>query len=310
MKRIIAFIITVLLLSSCIFITASADGLVVSFSEDYDQLYYKGYRYSQFNDKWLEVEDSNYLKNIELASREQNEINLNLRANPQETVLYADIEFIDSGLSLSAAFIREDLLAEYNNIITGNGNEYRICDWYDYDDYISADKSSLLGEKVILYGNDFFDYYYNFTVYTPSRDGSFMVIPGEILVLDGANYYVDYNEVGAASPHEFYPEEENAFIAYKITDETLCAQIEKMYEDKYSDLEFFNDDSFTEKIALIFCVIIFAILPFVIFVLSFIFAIRSRTVYKKFFFTISVLSVSELIVFAIITILMTVFKYQ
>ena len=92
---------------------------------------------------------------------------------------------------------------------------------------------------------------------------------------------------------------------YKITDPQFKEQIDKAIAEYYADsYGFLDNENTTQKISDIVLVIIFLILPFAVFVLFFVLALRSKTKYKKFFRTIYILALILTLVFLILAIIL------
>ena len=85
----------------------------------------------------------------------------------------------------------------------------------------------------------------------------------------------------------------------RLTDEKLLGEI-KICEEKYYDYEYgyLENDKFTDTVSKIFFIIVFAIAPAVVFVVSLILAIKSKkSLYKKLLFATCGISVAEIVTF-------------
>ena len=141
-----------------------------------------------------------------------------------------------------------------------------------------------------------------FPVVVASSDGNLTAYKGALITIDDDCYYVDFEEAHIESWYDFNPYDYAELPAYEISDTELIASIQEGEDAYYSDdFGFLLDDSFTEAVSAVFLIFVFAIIPFAIFVVFLILAIRSKTVYKKMFRLIYILSAAELAVFAIVT---------
>ena len=85
----------------------------------------------------------------------------------------------------------------------------------------------------------------------------------------------------------------------RLTDEKLLGEI-KICEEKYYDYEYgyLENDKFTDTVSKIFFIIIFAIAPAIVCVVTFILALKSKkALYKKLLFATCAISVAEIITF-------------
>lgn len=300
MKKIISVIITFILLFSCLGLTAFANPASASISDDYQKLYIDGNSYSRFNTSMMNVEYFSYDFPVELSATQKESLDeIILQANEDATLICAKIIFKD-GAVLTVEFLRDDYLELYNEITVGETATYTIDFHYPEGNTVTTKKEALYGNGILL-GADKLEWCDYFPVIAESSDGRLSVYKGSLIIFEENYYYVDFKEAGIESWYEFDPYECAKLPAYEISDPELISSIQKAEDTYYSDdLGFFFDDSFTEAISLVFLIIVFAIVPFVIFVLFLILAIRSKTVYKKMFRIIYMLSAAELVVFAIV----------
>lgn len=329
MKKIISLGFIILLLLSCFSFTAlgtkdyvyyeeeiygqeiyidSNPDAVITLSEDYKTLYCGDEVYTRFSDSTVNVDIINNVANVvELSDTQKKEIEeVSVETNEAGSIIWADIYFND-GANLKVAFLNEDYIEEYNNIMEGESGNYTINFGWPEENIVKAQKESFFGESVNLFINQFVltDY---FDVVAMASDESFYVSKGQLLIYDDEYYYVDFEKAEVDS-EDFYIENYSNLVAYKITDMDLRLQIEEAMQKYYDDdLGIFFDDDFTESVANIFLIVIFAVIPFAIFVTFLILALRSKTIYKKFFTVICALSASELFIFAVVTIYLLILK--
>lgn len=301
MKKIISVIIPVLLLFSCLGLTAFAENSSVTISDDYQKLYLDGNSYSRFNNSTIEVEYFSFNADVELNATQQELIDeVVLETNENITIISADIYFKD-GAVLSVGFLHDDYLEIYNEISTGQITECIIDFEWPEGNTVVTEKTALLGDAVTLYGDDlkWCDYY---PVIIKTSDESLTLYEGALLIINDEYYYTDFSEAAVANWYDFNPYDYSELPAHKITDTELLASIKAAEEEYYSDdLGFLYDDNLTETVSAVFLIFVFAIVPFAILVVFLVLAIRSKTVYRKMFSTICILSGAELAIFAIIT---------
>ena len=301
MKKLKYLILTVILLFSCLGFTAFAEGSAATISDDYQTLCIDGNTYSRFNASMIDADYYVVDVSVELTALQQETIDkIEFSMTEDSIVAYADIYFKDGG-NLYAGFLRDDYLKMYNELSTSENGEYIIDFQYPEDNIVPVEKSKLFGNPVVLTYEDleWCDYY---SVVMRSEDENLSVYKGSIIFIDDDGYYVDYEEVGVKSWYEFDPYEYEELPAYEISDEELIASLREGESAYYADdFGFFYDDNFTETLSAVFLIFVFAIVPFVILVVFLVLAIRSKTVYRKMFAAISILSGAELVIFAIIT---------
>ena len=126
MKKLISTIIMTMLLFSCLGLTAFANPLLATISDDYQKLYLGGDTYSRFNASMMEVEYFDADIKVELNAAQQETIeDVFLQINADTTFIYADICFKD-GAVLSVEFLRDDYLEIYNEISVSENRAYII----------------------------------------------------------------------------------------------------------------------------------------------------------------------------------------
>lgn len=300
MKKISSFIIITILLFSCLGFTVFANPASVTISDDYQELYLDGNTYSRFDTSSLEGE--HYIDNIpvELSDAQEELLReVSIETNATFTVIYADIHFKD-GAVLSVGYLRNDYVKMYNEMIAGQNSEYVIDFEYPDDNTVTVSKSILYGENIVLNSEDLGSCTF-YPVVVESEDGILTVYKGSLLAVNERYYYVDFQEATVKSYYDFNPYAYNELPAYEITDTNALASIREAEGSYYSDgLGFLLDDNFTNKVSAIFLIIVFAVIPFAIFVVFLILAIRSKTEYKKMFRTIYIFSATLLVVFTIV----------
>lgn len=301
MKKTISIIIITILLFSCLGLPVFAE-TPATISDDYQTLSMDGRSYSRVNTSMLEVDYYETLdEQIELSQAQQETVKeIRLEANAyRRNIVSAHITFYD-GATLSVSFLQNDYLEKYNQIVSGQVQEYIIDFEWPEGNTVKAKKADILGNSVTLTDSDleWCNYFY---VTAQSDDGTLAAITGALIIVDNAYYYVDFAESSIEDGYSFNPYDHPELSAHEITNADLLSNImdaeEKYYDD---DLGFLYDNDLSETISAVFMILIFAIVPFVTFILFLILSIRSKTVYKKLFRTIYILSAAELVVFTIV----------
>lgn len=301
MKKRITTFIMIALLFSFLGLTTLAAPSSATLTEDYQALSLNGKTYSRFNISDAETDYQTLDVNVELSPTQQESISeVAFQGNENESLIYVDIAFKD-GSSLTAGFVRDDFVDEYINITAGQVDKYVIDFEYPEGNILSVSKNKFYGDKVLLNSNqlEWCDY---FSITAATDDVSISVYVGSLLIVEEDYYFVDFKEQNLGNRNDFYPFDYSELQAYKITDSETIERIQAAEDDYYSeDLGFLFDDELGETISAVFLIVVFGIVPGVIFLMFLFLAIRSKTVYKKMFRTIYLVSGFELIVFGIIT---------
>ncbi len=300
MKKLISIVIMSILLFSCIGLTAFASPLSATISDDYQKLYLDGNTYSRFNTSMVEVDYFDTNIPVELnAAQEETIDKVSLQVNADTTFIYANISFKD-GAVLSAEFLRDDYLEIYNEISFNENGSYMIDFEYPEGNIVTAAKADLFGNSVTL-TEDELEWCSYYPVWIQNDDGTLTAYKGSLIIIEDEYYYVNYEDIKLENWYHFDPYEYDELPAYEISNAELIADIQAAEESFYSDdFGFLFDDSLTKAVSTVFLIFVFAIIPFAIFVVFLILAIRSKTIYKKMFRFIYILSAAELVVFAIV----------
>ena len=300
MKKYLICIITAILLFSCLSMTAFAENTAPTISDDYQTIYINGETYSRFNASLVGTSYYTYDITPELTDTQQENITaIDIEMNDSRTILSVQIGLKD-GSTLSANYIREDYLQTYNDLTTDPNSPYTIDFFYPLDNTVTGSKSDFMGTPVALseyeiYSSNYFDVFM-----TLNEDSS--IYSGSLLIIDDSYYYVDYEENGVLNWSYFDLYEYTELAAYEITDSELVANIQAGEEAYYGDdYSFFYDDELTNSISSVFLILIFAVVPAIILVLFFIFALRSKGIYRRLFAVICGCAGAELIIFTIVT---------
>ena len=311
MKKYISVSIILIVLSIALCVPALASTSterIVTLSDDYMELYYNGMTYvradasmlhydiySDETDKYEEYGSyyaecpypSNYNGHytIKLSDKQHSEINLVeiIDVNDAETIFYIIIHFKD-GSELHIDFLGEKFIDEYRRITSGNTDKFVIDFMWPEGNKVTIDKEKLfIGNKTVI---DTWEYEEEFSVFANSPTGGFEAQLGYVFSINDEYYF-------------YYNNSENETEAIKLTDEetlkSIKAGVEKYYNDDYGYL--YNDE-LTETVSKIFFIIVFAIAPAVVCIVTFILALKSKkALYKKLLFATCGISVAEIITF-------------
>ena len=303
MKKIIAIILAVFCLSSmCVF--AETGERVVQVDENFLSLTLDGERYESFDFAVSGKTDFTELNCTFNLTDTQNETvkGIDAQINEQGNIISATYTF-KNGSVLSAYYLHEEFLEEYDTVNSDGWNLCEIDFIYPDDNELSITRDKLLGESYNMSMDE--DEIANwFDVDAVSGDKSFRVTKGILIDTDEEYYYLDFESAGITYADLDFENYDNLLV-YKITDANVKKQIDEAIARFYAeDYGFLNDGKTTKKISDIVLMIIFLILPFAVFVLFFILALGSKTKYKKFFRTIYILSLILTLVFIILAIIL------
>ena len=303
MKRIIALILAVFCLSSiCVFAETAEN--VARVNENFSTLTLNGERYETFDSATLRTSEFSELKcTFDLTDTQKETVErIYTQTNEKGNIITAEYTF-KNGSVLNAYYLHEDFLEEYNTVKSDDWNLCEIDFIYPENNTLSISKDKLFGESYNLFTAEV-DIDNWFDVDAVSSDKSFGVTKGILIDTDEEYYYLDFNTAGITYS-DFDIENYDHLPVYKITDPQFKEQIDKAIDEFYDyDYGFLTDDKTTQKISDIVLVIIFLILPFAVFVLFFVLALRSKTKYRKFFRTIYILALILTLVFVILAIIL------
>ena len=303
MKKIIAIILAVFCLSSmCVF--AETGERVVQVDENFLSLTLDGERYESFDFAVSGKTDFTELNCTFNLTDTQNETvkGIDAQINEQGNIISATYTF-KNGSVLSAYYLHEDFLEEYDTVNSDGWNLCEIDFIYPENNILNFTKDKLLGESYNLSMAE--DEIANwFDVDAVSGDKSFRVTKGILIDTDEEYYYLDFESAGITYADLDFENYDNLLV-YKITDANVKKQIDEAIARFYAeDYGFLNDGKTTKKISDIVLMIIFLILPFAVFVLFFILALGSKTKYKKLFRTIYILALILTLIFVVLAIIL------
>lgn len=333
MKKYISVFIMLIALSFALCVPASASTeKVVTLSEDYKELYFLGSTYVRVDTSMLDfmdyeqyiidsyeenVDNEEYVEEsiagvysytasinydnfytIKLTDKQHEEVKMVevYNSNHDETLFFITIYFYD-GSELNIDFIREDLVDEYNKLINGETDNYTIDFVWPDDNKISVDNEKFyIGNKTKI---DAWEYDGEYYVYADSSIDSFNAEIGLIFSKDKTYYLYSFIDSDIKSTDEFWEFGDTEIEVIELTDKELIEKI-KIGEEKYleDDYGYLYNDELTEAVSKIFFVLVFALVPAVVFVASLILAIKSKkALYKKLLFATCGISVAVIVTF-------------
>lgn len=296
---------------------------VSSLSDDYSTLYINGDSYSRANTDTVDLDafadghvyssgfgsedtSTGYVQNIkiELTDSQKSELTKAYVRTLGEDQLFATAElYYEDGTTIWYSYVRDDVKEDFEKVKNGKNDEFtlKFSTYSDQGDILkNVSKENLLTGKKVSFS---FLEYGEFEVVVYSEKYNYSVYKGYLYEAEGYYYYFDFEENGLTSQYDLY---EFGYISeievHKITDEETIAIIEEGLQEYYdSDYGYLYNEEFTEPVAKIFFIVVFAIFPLAIVAITLILAIKSKkSLYKKLLFTTSGLSLASLAVFVYI----------
>ncbi len=311
-NKILSIIFAVLLLIPCFSLSASAiterteNGTYcgISISEDYKTLYYKGTVYERFDSSMTEWEYENNFYNIKYNSNEIDYVDYDIGL--KAVIITANI-YLTDGSNFGASYIDANYMAEHRSLIT-NASEYDVEFSYSSNYTVILPANVFHGEATTL-SNDKIRFSDFFDTNAASSNNSFSVKKGVVVLSDDTYYYVDFFENGIKSSDDFFTTPKEDYIAHKITDSDAISSLNDAYKEYSSDgLNFLGND-FTAGIGIVLLCIVFGVLPLAALIVFLILSIRAKAPpYKKMFRIVWLLSAAELVLFVVVTLLLTLLK--
>lgn len=331
MKKFIYVIITVLILSLCLGVTSFATGTtdvaddsagsppVMTFSEDFQIMYYDGYEYYQKDLRMVEtgysdaydtgdfyIDDFYGLSNAdyELTNTQKelvDNIYIDMFTTFSDIATTVEITY-KNGTCLTISYLREDYVDDYEKFLNGDFSEIEINFLWPERNVIKTNKNLLMTSKTKEISTE--DFWYNsmdFAVYVATDDGALSYEIGQIVEITGTYYYLDYNENNVTIHTDFMEEKDtqnDTVILREITDEALIAEIDTAMEAFYSDdYGYLYNDELANAISYFFLILLFGVVPGIVFLVTFIFAFIKKGKYRKLLFTASFFTLAEIITF-------------
>ena len=317
-------ILTLILAFSFVFSVScfGADDAAVTLSDDYSVLYLDGDPYSRANTDAVNLDvyagGSVFISNI--ASEEpyfsynEYEVNLNIelsdsqkeeltkiyvRSNGEEQLFVTAELYFKDGSTIWYSYVRDDVKEDFKKVTEGKPDEF-VVEYRTYSDQgdilktVSRD-SLLTGDKEKI---DFYEYN-DFDVAAFSDSFNYSVYKGLVYIGENEYYYFDFEENGITNSYDLYELNVLEIEAHRITDEEAIAIIEEGLQEYYDDdYGYLFNDELTDIVSKIFFSLVFAAVPVVTAVITFILAIKSKkALYKKLLLATSGLSLSSLATF-------------
>ena len=340
MKKFIHVIVTVLILSLCLGVTSLATGTtdvaddsattrpVMTFSEDFQIMYYDGYEYHQKDLRLFETGYSDEYENSDfyiddfdgfvsvVDYYDFSNADYELTNTQKESVesiqvdmfyTFSDISVTleityKNGTYLTVSYLREDYVDDYEKFLNGDFSEIEINFLWPVENVIKTNKNLLMTGNTKEVSNE--DFWYNsmdFAVYVATDDGALSYEIGQIVEITGTYYYLDYNENNLKIGTDYWYDKglvSGTVILREITDEALIAEIDVAMEAYYQDdFGYFYNDELANAVSYFFLILLFGVVPGIVFLVTFIFAFIKKGKYRKLLFTASFFTLAEIITF-------------
>lgn len=326
MTKKILIILTVLIITFTLATPAFAtDSSVVTFNDDFTKLYFNDYTYSrQRSDRIFISAYDNYeyydsycgTGNVfsSTYSIDSYEEKYHILLTPEQHKSVADVEIYNvlheiyfeisvsymDGSILTVSFMRDDYIKTYNDMCDESFAGEMFADinyMYDEPTKFTVDELQLSEKTTVRTGliDDYFD------VVSISADGKLFVNRGVLIYYNEEFYFVDLSSEEYKNKQYFYVYDEESITIRKIQNKELCTLFEEQIFDYYDyGNNYIYNDKFLESITKFILVVLFVVLPLILFVLSIVLLIKAKNKsYKKFSVAISVFSILEIILFII-----------
>lgn len=300
MKRNLLLFVFVLLIFCILTVMVTADGSAV-FADDLKSFVYGNEEFVRINSSGLDVYFEGRQLNALLTREQKKELEeVVIQLDEYETIANVELKYKD-GSALTSVYLEKSYLDEYEALLNGDASTCVVYfDLYELDG-ITVATDSLYGERVTLKGNRIISYD-EFPVYATVDGTGIELIQGVVIYCRDAVYFVDLDDVGVDSRYDFYLSEYEELYAWRITDGELLSSFsdaKSEYDAEYT-LGFALYDGISQKIAAVLLILLFAIAPFIVFVIFFVKSFRATKTYKRLYRTICIFGALELIVFTII----------
>ena len=294
---------------------------IITFSDDFTKLYVDGEPFSRADLSMLSTDfgytviisekrdlSSKGSAYLELTDAQKNTVKSVYIETNLETTMYRIEFYYGDGSSLCVYFLKDTLFEDYEKIISGNPDKYLIDFMWPDGNIVTATKNQIMGEIVELSEEKIaFSTTEFFYVDVSNESLTLSSYSGVVCLIDDVYYYIDCKENNIEDTYFLYgetPNTDSIIKLHKITDEALNTEfqlaLEKYYSDDYGI--FYDGDAF-DTIAAIFLILTFGVLPFAVFIIFLIKAIRGKGIYKKLYGTVSALCIAEVIVFVILAVI-------
>lgn len=221
---------------------------------------------------------------------------IEINTTNQKAVIYADI-CCNDGFTISVSYIRNDLKDEYNKLIKGESEKYTVDFIWPDGNTVVADRSSFLnGNKTKI--KFYYEETYDVLVFT--EDKSICLAIGSVISNNDKYYFINFIDSPIESTYDLWDYEGATELeVIEITDRELIQNLETA-EQKYfdDDLGYLYNDELSENISKAFFIIVFAVAPVVIFIVSLILSFKAKKkLYKKLLLAVCGLSLAEIATF-------------
>jgi hypothetical protein len=253
-------------------------------------------------------------------------IDAKLSQEQKKTVDYATVYSYDSfgavyeaeiyykdGSSLTATYLLNDLMKEYNRLTNNDFDEFYADFSWPEGNLVPLTKEALTAEQTREF--DFWEYDDSFSVEGAVKGGSLRYYYGEIRYINKQYYFYDpiiNKEVEDFLNSDAYiygnatePKVKLSLITDPATKAALDEALKKYYED---DMGYIYNDELLEGVSKVFLTILFGVIPFGAFVTFLVFTIKAKKkTYRKIYLTGCIVSLAEVATF--IATAIDLFKY-
>ena len=287
MKKYIAILLAILVMSFCLSFSVSAEVDCFTLSEDLMSLTLNGQTYVRMDTSNTSFYYFDTLKQTPQLSPDKQEqfIDWNFTLTEDGKVVDATLYYRAGGY-LSCSYVLESFAPKLEAWQKGDGVDCRIAiDW----DTITVPETRLKGQPITLTGKELSETN-SYFICADTEDNCFEITTGTLLISRGNFYYVDHSEQSGYITY-FDPYEYDSLECYQITDEALCKDLSDLGLSEAS-LEFLAEIG-----AKAFVIFIFGMIPAAILVLALAFLIKRKGYYKVTWGITAGFCVAELITF-------------
>ena len=295
MKKYIALLITVLVMSFCLSFTVSADFDRFTISEDFQTLTLDELTFHRVDASYVVLNDCFTLDREPQLTPGQQERLRGCRVDvaPNYNYLEATFFFRD-GATLSCSYATEEFVPMLETWQKDDSTECYI-EFYMDNAYIK--ESQLKGRPTTLNEREL-EYCDTYSVVAETDYDFFYIETGTLIATNGTFYYADYSELDLLDPHNFYVFECGTVECYEVTDPMARSKIQKSLRDYDAFTE--SSETMWDVVTAVFYIFIFGVIPAAIAVLSLIFCCRGKGYYRNIWGITAGFAASELIVALII----------
>ncbi len=306
-KRIIFLILTFAMLLSLLCLPTAAADNELYIAPDYSYVSFNGVKYIR-----IDTDDVSYIQtNRRIYEMElgilKDEIDM-VYANANDTFIELDVYYIKGGYG-NYVYIKESMLQSYNKLLIEGGDPYNISATFGT---VSVTRDKMFSKELLMRGYELNYYTKAGNVTTLGMNGDISIECGYVFYdNNGSFYYFDYHRSTGGIAYTGSTEMLDSVTVFEITDEDTIAELmENIPSDSINPDEFpdgeddipVGDSTEGGLIVGIFLLIfVFASLPFIAGLVTFILSFKASGEYKLHLRIISAVCAA-----AVITIFLTI----